>query len=407
MKNLSRILQLTTLWISIIGASFFGGALFYKEVLSLNENRTTSFNQPEIDKLFQPFFEAWDAVHSQYYQQPVEDMILMQGAILGMMESLGDPHSSYMDPDEYRQQNAPLQGEYTGIGAWVDTSGEFLTIISPMPNSPAEMAGIKSNDIVIAVDGRDMTKKDPATVLRYILGPAGEKVILTISRDGMNELLNIEIIRAVIEVPPIEYRMLDNQIAYIRLFQYSINAAQEIENALFDLLEEDPIGLIFDLRNNSGGYLDAAIEVTSLFIDNGTLMIEEWGDGRRQDYKANGNVITQDLPLVILVNEGSASASEITAGAIQDYQRGILIGTTTYGKGLIQNWIELQGENGAIRVSIARWLTPKGRQIHLNGLSPDIFIENDDNESENDLQLEKAIEYLIMNSQNRKSVGQK
>lgn len=400
MRRFTKYILLTFFIFLIIGFSFLGGAIFYKYFFKADAQQISSFQDNGFDQLFQPFFQAWEAVHNQFYDQPLDDVELMQGAIRGMLNGLNDPHSSYMDPEEYRQQNTPLQGEYTGIGAWVDTSGEYLVIISPMPNSPAEEAGIQTNDIVVAVDGTDMTGKDPATVLRYILGPEGTKVNLNIMREGESDFLDIEITRAVIEIPALEFRMLENNIAYIRLYQYSITAAKEMEDTLLELQTYDPIGLILDLRNNAGGYLDSAIDVTSLFIQEGILMIEEWGDGTQQDYIASGNAVAADIPLVILVNEGSASASEITAGAIQDYSRGVIIGSTTFGKGLIQNWIELHGENGAIRVSVARWLTPKGRQIHENGLDPDIKVEmtDEDYESGYDPQLERAKQYFTDNS---------
>jgi len=400
MRRFTKYILLTFFIFLIIGFSFLGGAIFYKYFFKADAQQISSFQDNEFDQLFQPFFQAWEAVHNQFYDQPLDDVELMQGAIRGMLNGLNDPHSSYMNPEEYRQQNTPLQGGYTGIGAWVDTSGEYLVIISPMPNSPAEEAGIQPNDIVVAVDGTDMTGKDPATVLRYILGPEGTKVNLNIMREGESDFLDIEITRAVIEIPALEFRMLENNIAYIRLYQYSIAAAKEMEDTLLELQTYDPIGLILDLRNNAGGYLDSAIDVTSLFIQEGILMVEEWGDGTQQDYIASGNAVAADMPLVILVNEGSASASEITAGAIQDYSRGVIIGSTTFGKGLIQNWIELHGENGAIRVSVARWLTPKGRQIHENGLDPDIKVEmtDEDYESGYDPQLERAKQYFTDNS---------
>ncbi|HEY60958.1 MAG TPA: S41 family peptidase [Anaerolineae bacterium] len=381
----------------IFGATFMGGAFFGRDFLAAKKNNYSFNSNLELNELFIPVFEAWDIVHEQYVDQPVDDIEMMHGAISGMLESLGDPHTSYMDPDEYQQQNAPLQGEYTGIGAWVDTSGKFLIIISPMPNSPAEEAGIKPGDIVINIDGEDMTGVDPTLILRRILGPADTKVILTIVREDENIPIDIEITRAVIEVPAIEYHILDNNIAYLRLFQYSTNVDEKVKNALEEMLINDPIGLIFDLRNNSGGFLDSAINITSLFIDEGTIMIEEWGDGTQEIYKAQGDAIEKSIPLIVLVNGGTASASEITAGAIQDHERGILIGSVTFGKGLIQNWTILEGDNGAVRVSVARWLTPNGRQIQGDGLVPDIVVEitEEDYEAGIDPQLDKAIEWVL------------
>jgi len=346
--------------------------------------------------LFKPFSQAWEIVHDQYLEQPVNDIDLMQGSIRGMMESLGDPYSTYLDPAQFREQNSPLEGEYTGIGAWVDTSGEFLVIISPMPNSPAEDAGLEPGDTVLKIDNQDVTDLDPSLVLRKILGPADTQVLITITREGEPDLLEFEITRAVIPIPSVESELINNHIGYVRLYTFGANSYGEFSLAITQLLEQGADNLIVDLRNNTGGYVDSAIDITSIFLKEKVVLIEEWGDETTKDYMTTKDPITLDTPLYILVNEGTASASEITAGALQDHKRAILIGTTTFGKGLIQNWIPLEGENGAVRVSIAHWLTPKGRQIQDLGLSPDIEVEftEDDYYNGIDTQFEKAIEVI-------------
>jgi len=397
-KSLKTIL-IVFLIVAGLSAAFYAG-MWVGNGSETGKQQPTNYlssSDPELATLFSPFFEAWNIVHEQYIDQPVDDVKLMQSAIGGMMEGLGDKHSSYMDPETYQQVNAPLMGSYTGIGAWVDTSGESLVIIAPMPGSPAEAAGILSGDTVIAIDGKDMTGVDPNVVLQSILGPADTKVTLTITREGVDQPLEITITRATIEIPVIEYEMLDNNIGYIYLSQFSVNAGEEVRKALNDLMAQNPQGLILDLRDNTGGFLDAAFDVTSAFIEVGPIMIEETGDGAKQTYSAYGNAIAPDIPLVVLVNGGSASASEITAGAIQDRGRGMLVGTTTYGKGSVQNWIELEGDNGAIRVTIARWLTPNGKQINDIGLTPDVVVDytQADADAGIDPQREKAIEILL------------
>ncbi len=374
---------------------FIAGA-FTGYYFQLNPTGNPGFNQ-----LFKPFFQAWDIVHDQYLEQPVDDTLLMQGAIKGMMDSLGDPYTGYMDPEEYRLQNTPLQGEYTGIGAYVDTSGDALIFISPMPDSPAEAAGIQSGDTVIMIDGEDMRGVEPDLVLKKILGPAGTTVVITVEREGEAEPLEFTIERAVIAIPTVDQTMLEDQVGYIRLYSFSSNSADEFNSALTALLDEDAQSLIVDLRGNSGGYVDTAVDIISNFINNeDTVLIEEWGDGSRNEYTARGNPSAPDIPMVILVDAGSASASEIMAGALQDYGRAELIGTTTYGKGLIQNWIPLVDDNGAVRVTIARWLTPHEQQIQGDGLTPDITIEftDEDIQAGNDVQLNAALEYLQQNS---------
>ena len=383
--------------IILIGLTIFilGGATGYFLTIHLVPSETAEF-----EELFQPFYQVWNIIHNQYLEQPVDDVALMQGAIKGMVDSLGDPYTAYMDPEEYAEQNAPLQGEYTGIGAWVDATGDALIFISPMPDSPAEAAGIQPGDTVIMIDGEDMTGVEPDLVLKRVLGPAGTTVLITIQRDGVDEPIDMEIERAVILIPSVEQEMLENQIGYIHLYSFSNNSADEFNDALESLLEEGATSLIVDLRSNSGGFVETAVDITSTFISSGTILIEEWGDGSRNEYMANEDPIAADIPLVVLVDGGSASASEIMAGALQDTERATLIGTTTFGKGLIQNWIPLADDNGAIRVTIARWLTPKEKQIQGNGLTPDIVVEftEEDIQARNDVQLQAALDYFEGNS---------
>jgi len=350
----------------------------------------------QYKELFKPFWEAWQIVKDQYVDQPVDEQKMMQGAIRGMLESLGDPHTSYMDPDEYRQANLPMDGEYEGIGAWVDTTGDYVKIVSPMPGSPAEKAGLKANDIIIKVDGEDMTGIDGNLVLRRILGPAGTDVTLTIQREGLDAPFDVTITRAKIIIPSVEGKMLDGNIAYIQLFTFGEKTTGELKTKLRELMAQNPKGLILDLRNNGGGYLNTAIEVVSQFIDKGVVMYEEYGNGQRKTFQALPGGLATKIPLVVLVNEGTASASEITAGAIQDYGRGVLVGVTTYGKGSVQNWIPLENNQGAVRVTIARWLTPKERQISKIGLKPDVEVPltEEDIKNEKDPQLDKAIEII-------------
>lgn len=351
-----------------------------------------------MEELFIPFWEAWEIIHDQYIDQPVDNTTLMRGAISGMLDSLGDQHTSYMDPDQYMQANIPMDGEYEGIGAWVDTTSEYLTIISPMPNSPAEEAGLISGDQVIMIDGEDMTGIDGSLVIRKVLGPAGSKVVLTIRREGKPEPFDVTIIRKKIIIPSVESKMLEENIGYVQILTFGADTRSELRKNLEGLLEQNPIGLIVDLRNNGGGYLQTAVEVGSEFIAEGVILYEDYGyDDGMEEFNAHKGGLATEIPLVLLVNEGSASASEIVAGAIQDHQRGPLVGATTFGKGSVQNWIELRNNQGAVRVTIARWLTPDKRQIHETGLTPKFLVEftEEDFLAELDPQLDKAIEVLL------------
>ncbi len=352
----------------------------------------------DLNTLFAPFWEAWDIVHAQYVDQPVDDVALMRGAIRGMMEALGDPHSSYMDPDQFKEATTELEGEYEGIGAWVDVTGDYLTIVTPMAGSPAEKAGLKPGDQIIAVDGEDVTGIDPEVVRKRVLGPAGTQVRLTIRREGVEEPFDVVITRAHITVPSVEGRMLDSGVAYVQIYLFGDKTSRQLHDTLEELLAQHPKGLIIDLRNNGGGYLQTAIEVASEFLPKDmVVMYERYGDGTQEVYKSYGGGLATDIPLVILVNEGTASASEIVSGALQDYGRALLVGVTTYGKGSVQNWIPLRDDQGAVRVTIARWYTPKERQISGKGLTPDVVVERTDEDIQNDRdpQLDKAVELIL------------
>jgi carboxyl-terminal processing protease len=349
------------------------------------------------EELFAPFWEAWDLLQENYVDQPLDEEVLMRGAIEGMMSSLGDPHTTYMNPEQFRRASAPLEGEYEGIGAYVDITGEYLKIISPMPDSPAEKAGLKPNDTIVGVNGEDMTGEDGNLVLKRILGPAGTEVTLTIQREGETETFDVTITRAKIIMPSAEGEMLEDGIAYVRIYTYGDKTMTELRAALKELMAQKPSGLIVDLRNNGGGYLHTAIDVTSQFVKGDQIvMYEEFGDGSREEFKSKNGGLATSIPMVVLVNGGSASAAEITAGALQDLGRAELVGTTTFGKGSVQRWSPLSNEEGAVRITIARWYTPDDRQIHEIGIEPDHVVEltEEDVEAELDPQLDKAVELL-------------
>ena len=351
----------------------------------------------ELEELFVPFWQAWNLVHDQYVDQPVYDEALMRGAITGMLDSLGDPHTSYLNPEQYQALSAQLQGNesYEGIGAWVDPTSDYLTIISPIPGSPAEKVGLRTGDKIIAIDGEDMTGIDGELVRQRVLGPAGSTVTLTILRIGRDPF-DVQITRAEITIPSVDYRMLDNDIAYVRVLTFADNTKDLLREALKDLMSQNPHGMILDLRGNGGGLLVSAVDVASEFISDGVIVYEEYADGTRDTYDANKGGLATDIPLVVLINQGSASASEIVAGAIQDQGRGQLIGMPSFGKGSVQIPTVLRNQQGAVRITVARWLTPKERTIHGEGLTPDIEVPftDEDFANERDPQLEKAVDTL-------------
>jgi carboxyl-terminal processing protease len=352
----------------------------------------------DLANLFTPFWEAWKIVHQEYVDQPVDDTKLMQGAISGMMQSLGDAHTIYMTPTQYNDATSMLNGNYAGIGSLVDTSGQLLTITKPFPNSPAEKAGLQSGDTITGVDGNDVTSLLPEEVRQKVLGPDGTTVSLTIQRPGQSTPFTVKITRAIIVVPSVSSKMLDNNIAYIQISDFGDTTAQDLHKQLADLLAKKPNGLILDLRYNPGGNLSTAISVASEFIPSGVIVSEKAGDGSITPHRAiSGGLATDNkLPIIVLVNAYSASASEIVAGALQDTGRGKLLGETTYGKGTVQNWVPLPDSQGAVAVTIARWLTPKGNTIDKKGLTPDFVVKMtaDDVKANLDPQLDAAIKQL-------------
>lgn len=353
----------------------------------------------ELQNLFAPFWEAWNLVHENYVDRPVDDVALMRGAISGMMEALGDEHSSYMSPEDYEQANASLEGEYEGIGAFVDTTTKYLTITSPMPGSPAERAGLLPGDQIVGIDGEDMTGIDAEVARLKVIGPAGTTVHLTILREGINELLEIDVVREKIVLKSASGEMLENDIAYVQVTTFGSKTTPELLETLKDLMAQNPRGIILDLRNNGGGFLQTSVEVTSQFLGEGIVLYEQYGDGSRTTYDVIPGGLASDanIPMLVLINGGSASASEIVAGALQDTGRAKLVGAVTYGKGSVQNWIPLSGENGAVRVTIAKWLTPKENTIHQIGLTPDYEVEMtlEDGQAGEDPQLDEAVRILL------------
>ena len=328
--------------------------------------------QTDTDELFRPFWQVWDLVH-QRFVGPIDDTAMMEGAIRGMLETLGDPYTSYMTPDEFQMAQEDLEGDFEGIGAVVrqDEETGALMIISVLEGSPAEAAGIMPGDAVYEVDGEDITALSQNEIVGRIRGPAGTPVTLGIRRRGMPGMIEITVIRARIEVPNVTGEMIGD-IAYIRLSSFGESAVGELRQALEDLMAQSPVGLVLDMRCNPGGYLGTAINVADEFMDGGIVLIERGGAGE-QTYRAGSGGLATEIPIVILVDGGSASASELVAGALRDNGRAVLVGSTTFGKGSVQTWYPLEN-GGGVRITISRWYTPNGSSVQDVGLTPDVEI---------------------------------
>lgn len=348
-----------------------------------------------VETTFEPFWQVYNLIENEYLNRgEVTPEILVDGAIKGMVESLGDQFSGYMDPETYPLMNTDLSGEVTGIGAVVETveDTEEIRIVSVMEGSPAQAAGLQSGDIFIAVDGENVTGLSQLELVTKVRGPEGSIVELTMKRD--DEEIVFSIVRARITIPTVESETLDGNLGYIKLHDFSINAREQIDAALTEMDVNNLDGLVLDLRGNPGGLLSTAIDVASAFIKGGTILVEDFGD-HEQVFEANGSYIGVSVPMVVLVDDNSASASELVAGALQDSGRATIVGVTTFGKGTVQTWQSLVN-GGGIRLTIARWLTPNGNWIHEQGITPDIIVEwpVENRDENNDPQLNAAIEIL-------------
>jgi carboxyl-terminal processing protease len=340
--------------------------------------------------------QVWDIIEREFYGElPTEDEQIY-GAIRGALQTLDDDYTSFLEPDLAEINRSDMTGSFEGIGALVRMNdAKQLEIVRPMEGQPAEIAGIKAGDIVLAVNGQSIEGMGLYEAIALIRGPQGTRVLLTIRRAGEPEPFDIDIERARIPVPTIEFEMLDGNVAYVRLYEFNGQATARLQEALGELLDQDPVGLILDLRNNPGGFLNEAVSVADEFLPGGVVLIEK-GNEFERTFESTDQGLADNVPLVVLINAGTASASEIVAGAIQDRDRGVLIGEASFGKGSVQQVYRLS--NGSeLRVTVARWYTPNEQPIHGNGLEPDIAVPltEEDADNDRDPQLERAVDYVL------------
>lgn len=349
---------------------------------------------PEAEEVFDPFWEVWNLVNSQYFDQPLEAENLMEGAIEGMLARLDDPNTRYLEPAVEESARDSMEGEIQGIGVLVEMVDEQITVVSPFEGSPAERAGIRPGDVLLEADGVDLVGMDLSEAASLIRGPAGTEVQLVILRG--EETIDFSVTRDVVEIPSVRGEMLEGSLAYVRLSRFGNRTPEELSDVLEDLLSHNPRGMILDLRNNPGGGLDSSVEIADAFLEEGVVLIEEFGTGRERVFRSSDSGMAEDIPLVVLINEGSASASEVLAGAIRDQERGVLIGSTTFGKGTVQTWHALSN-GGGVRITTARWITPDGVWVNETGIMPDVVVPSPESppaDLSDDAQLQAAIEQL-------------
>jgi carboxyl-terminal processing protease len=350
----------------------------------------------EDEETFQLFWEVWDLVQHNFYGELPDMQEMTYAAIRGMLSTLDDKYTAFMEPNVAAVLAEDATGEFEGIGAFVDMDEDGkLEIVQTFEDGPAEKAGILAGDHVLEVDNVSIVGSTLYEAIGLIRGPAGSRIVLLIEREGVSEPFEVTVTRACLEIPIIDVEMRDDGVGYIRLHEFSATASERMEEGLEELLAQEPRGIVFDLRQNPGGWLDQAVNVADLFLDDGVILIERWSDGSEQTFEANPGDIGEDVPLVVLVNGSSASASEIVAGALQDQERAILVGEDTFGKGSVQRPFTLS-DGSELRVTIALWFTPNDRAIHGQGLTPDIQIPwPEEGDPDVDPQLERAAEYLL------------
>lgn len=333
-------------------------------------------NRDELYKQVGLFSDALAIIQTEYVDE-TKPRELIYGALKGMASSL-DPHSQFLDPDSYNELKIDTEGRFGGIGIEITTKDGILTVITPIEDTPAWKAGLKPGDGIVKIND-ELTRDMPLTeAVKRLRGRPGETVGITVLRDSEKKLLEFKIVRAIIRIKDIkEARILDDRIGYIRLAEFRETTPKDFDLALERLKKEGMTALILDLRNNPGGLLDVAVNITEKFIDDGKLIISTRGrtPSSNAEFFSHSKKPIPDLPMVILINEGSASGSEIVAAALKDYNRAIILGTKSFGKGSVQTLMPLSG-GSALRLTTARYFTPSGKQINNKGIEPDIVVED-------------------------------
>lgn len=341
--------------------------------------------------------EALVLLEAEYYdREALDSQQMIYGAIRGVISTLEDPYTSFSTPREAAIEQTDLSGKFEGIGAVVELKDDRLLIVAPQKGSPAERAGLRPGDHITHVDGRPTHGLSVIDAVALIRGPRGTQVTLTIAREGPPpEVLDVGLTREEIKLTYVSWEMLEGDIAYLRLTSFA-QVTGDLVAALREIRAEQPRGIILDLRNNTGGYLEVAVDVASQFLTEGVVLYQEGRAGEQQVYEVKRGGLMKDVPMVVLVNRGSASASEIVAGALQDHERAVLVGETTFGKGSVQK-IHTLSDKSSLRVTVARWITPGGREINQKGLEPDIVVAGapvPPGDHAEDPQLQRAIDHL-------------
>ncbi len=349
---------------------------------------------------FSLFWKAWDYLEEKYIDsEELDAKKMLYGAINGMFSATEDPYTIFLSPEENKKFDEEITGRFEGLGVELGVKNKILTVIAPLEGTPAEKAGLRPGDKVIEVDDKNTSEMTIDEAISKMRGPRGTEVKLTIFREGSEDTQEIVIKREIINVKSVKLEFKNDDVAYVKISRFGEDTFREFNGVTREILRKENLkGIILDLRNNPGGYLDASIDVASRMLPKGEVaVIEENSKKERKEAKTKGGDVLSQIKTIILINEGSASASEILAGALKDNRENVkIVGEKSFGKGSVQEFVDIPGSSSAVKITVARWLTPKGEQINEKGISPDIEVEltNDDYNNSRDPQLEKALEII-------------
>ncbi len=352
-------------------------------------------SNPDGNVDFDLYFEVWDKLKSNYVDTNLlTDEELFYGSLRGLAEATDDPYTVFMDPEEAKEFTDDLAGKFEGIGAEISLRNDIPTVVAPLDEMPAQKAGLRAGDKIYAVDGEATLGLRLSEIIKKIRGPKDTQVTLTIIRED-EKPQDLTITRSLIVTKSVKTELRSDGIYVIKVSNFNDDTEQLFSAAISDVLLKNPRGLILDLRNNPGGYLDTAVFLASEWVEEGPIVAEQFNNNRRNEYPARGQARLKNFPTVVLVNRGSASASEILAGALRDYKLATIVGETTYGKGSVQSLSDLDG-GATLKITVAKWLTPAGDYINDKGLEPDVSVEmtTEDLDNDRDPQFDKALEIL-------------
>jgi len=350
----------------------------------------------EID--LSTFWKVWEELHEKFLDyKNLDAQKLIYGAISGMTKAAGDPYTTFLTPEEAEKFEESMAGEFEGVGMEIGIKENQITVISCLPDTPAKEAGILPGDKILKIDGKDTSSISIEQAVSLIRGPKGTEVTLTIFREGWEKVQDIKLVRSLIKIPTLKITKISPDIYHIEIYQFNRPLLDDFQKEVSEILKNPAKKIILDLRNNGGGYLDIVEKISGIFLKTGdTVLIEDYGEGKeREIQKTHGKGELSEYPVVVLINQGSASGAEILAGALRDNRGVLLIGEDSFGKGSVQEAVTLE-DNSLLKITVAKWLTPKGNSISEVGLKPDIEIEmtEEDFTEGRDPQLDKAVEII-------------